>query len=130
MLDNFEQVLEAAPLVAELLAACPGLKVLVTSRTRAARCAASTSSRCRRWRCRDRIAAGATLEQVTQYAAVRLFIERAAAVRPGLRVTNENAAAVAEICRRLDGLPLAIELAAARIRLLRRRRCWPGWTTG
>jgi predicted ATPase len=59
-----------------------------------------------------------TLEHLTQYEAVRLFIERATDVKPDFRVTNDNAPAVAEICHRLDGLPLAIELAAARIRLL------------
>ena len=58
-----------------------------------------------------------SIEQLTQYEAVRLFIERAQAVKPDFTVTNENAPAVAEICWRLDGLPLAIELAAARIRL-------------
>jgi len=58
------------------------------------------------------------LEQLTQYEAVRLFIERAQAVRSDFVITNENAPAVAEICYRLDGLPLAIELAAARVRLL------------
>src|SRR5262249_60028402 len=59
-----------------------------------------------------------TLERLTQYEAVRLFIERAQAVSADFAVTNENAPAVAAICHRLDGLPLAIELAAARIRLL------------
>ena len=58
-----------------------------------------------------------TIEQLTQYEAVRLFIDRVLAVKPDFEVTNENAPAVAEICFRLDGLPLAIELAAARIRL-------------
>jgi predicted ATPase len=60
--------------------------------------------------------------RVSQYEAVRLFIERAVAVKPGFAVTNENAPAVAEICARLDGLPLAIELAAARVKLLPPRR--------
>ena len=58
------------------------------------------------------------LERLTQYEAVRLFVERARAVKPDFEVTNENAPAVAEICARLDGLPLAIELAAARTELL------------
>ena len=58
------------------------------------------------------------LERLTQYEAVALFIERALAVKPTFAVTNENAPAVAEICYRLDGLPLAIELAAARARVL------------
>src|SRR5262249_62075405 len=56
--------------------------------------------------------------EITQYEAVRLFIERATAVKPNFTITNENAPAVAQICARLDGLPLAIELAAARIKFL------------
>jgi predicted ATPase len=58
-----------------------------------------------------------SLERLSQYEAVRLFIERAQAVRAGFAITSENAPAIAEICVRLDGLPLAIELAAARIKL-------------
>jgi predicted ATPase len=58
------------------------------------------------------------LERLTQYEAVGLFLERAQAVKPDFKVTNESAPAVAEICVRLDGLPLAIELAAARIKML------------
>jgi predicted ATPase/class 3 adenylate cyclase len=116
LLDNFEQVIAAAPRVAEPLAGAPRLKVLVTSRA---------ILRIRgehdfpvpplalpdRWRLPNR-------ELLSQYAAVALFIQRAAAARPEFAVTNENAQAVAEICHRLDGLPLAIELAAARVRLL------------
>jgi len=116
VLDNFEQVTDAAPLLAELLAAAPGLKMLVTSRSML------------RLRGEHEFPvhplpvppAGAALEAGTagQYASVRLFTERAQAVAPGFRLTGQNAGAVAEICRRLDGLPLAIELAAARVRLL------------
>ena len=71
-----------------------------------------------------------TLEQLSQYEAVRLFIERAQAVKPDFAVDNENAPAVAEICRRLDGLPLAIELAAARVRLLPPQALLAGWSSG
>ena len=78
---------------------------------------ASRSMPCRRWPC-PTAAPLPSLERLTQYEAVRLFIERAQAVRADFAVTNENAPAVAEICTRLDGLPLAIELAAARVRLL------------
>jgi predicted ATPase len=63
------------------------------------------------------------LARLTQYEAVRLFIERAQAIKPDFVVTNETAPAVAEICHRLDGLPLAIELAAARIKLFGPKHC-------
>jgi len=63
------------------------------------------------------------VERLTQYEAVRLFVERAQAVKANFSVTSETAPAVAEICYRLDGLPLAIELAAARIKVLSPRRC-------
>src|SRR5206468_3436150 len=136
LLDNFEHVLAAAPRVAELLAAARGLKVLVTSRavlhlsveheyavpplglpphTPAGGIAKGNEFE-------GNIGALANpvtpnVSQLTQYAAVALFIERALAVKPDFAVTNENAPAVAEICARLDGLPLAIELAAARSKL-------------
>ena len=70
------------------------------------------------------------LEALSQYEAVRLFITRATAVQPSFTISNESAPAVAEICARLDGLPLAIELVAARSRLLTRRRFWRGWASG
>ena len=118
LLDNFEQVTAAAPLVAELLAAAAGLVVLVTSRTvlqlrgehefPVAPLPTPSAG----------AAGGPQLADLRQYASVRLFVERAHAAAPGFELTSENAEAVAEICRRLDGLPLAIELAAARSRLL------------
>ncbi len=115
-LDNFEQVLDAAPLLAELLAAAAGLVVLVTSRT----------VLLLRGEHEFLVpplpippaAADADPAGLLGYASVGLFVERAHAADPGFELTAANAAAVAEICRRLDGLPLAIELAAARVRLL------------
>jgi predicted ATPase len=115
-LDNFEQVMGAAPLLAQLLGAAAGLVVLVTSRT------------VLRLNGEHEFAVlplpvppagvGRDPADLQRYASVSLFVERAHAVAPGFELTDTNAAAVAEICRRLDGLPLAIELAAARIRLL------------
>ena len=116
LLDNLEQVLEAAPILERLLSNAPNLKILATSR----------------------IPLGLygeyefpvpplslpdpdalpPLEHLTEYEAVRLFVERATAARPDFVLTEENGPAVVEICERLDGLPLAIELAAARIKLL------------
>ena len=116
LLDNFEHLLPAAPVVAELLAACPRLTVLVTSR-------AALHLRGERELIVPPLAlpasgAAASAEWLQQYAAVALFAERAHEVRSDFAITTENAPAVAAICARLDGLPLAIELAAARIRLL------------
>lgn len=115
-LDNFEQVISAAPFVSHLLAVAPNLKVLVTSREilhiygeHNYPVSALTVPDPRHL---------PSLEQLTQFEAVRLFIQRAQAVKSDFEVTNINAPAVAEICHRLDGLPLAIELAAARVRLL------------
>jgi predicted ATPase/class 3 adenylate cyclase/tetratricopeptide (TPR) repeat protein len=102
VLDNFEQVLRAAPAVASLLAAAPGLKLLATSRT-------------------PLHLSGERAYRVPQLAldeAVELFAERAQAAAPDFRLDDENADAVAEICSRLDRLPLAIELAAPRVRTL------------
>ena len=114
LLDNFEQVTVAAPTMAELLRDCPELKMLVTSRealhVRGENVfpvppLASPQVELKRQ----------TLDQVAQAEAVQLFVERAQAVKPDFRLTTENAQAVAEICVRLDGLPLAIELATARL---------------
>ncbi len=116
VLDNFEQVLPASRLVAELLTDCPQVKFLVTSRAplrlRGERefevppLALPVES--------ELSSAGA----LSRCASVALFTERAASIRPDFALTDENARAVAEVCIRLDGLPLAIELAAARLKLL------------
>ena len=116
VLDNFEHMTEAALLVAELLATAPRLVVLVTSRT-VLRISGEYEFAVQTLPVPQPGAVlGVTAAQ--QYASVRLFVERAHARAPGFELTNSNAGAVAEICRRLDGLPLAIELAAARVRML------------
>ena len=115
VLDNFEQVVDASPLVSELLRGALAVKIVVTSRE-----ALRISG--------ERVLAVPplelpslrpvpTLERLVQFEAVRLFIDRATLVKADFSVTNANAPAVAEICHRLDGLPLAIELAASRVRL-------------
>jgi len=128
VLDNFEQVAEAAPAVAGLLRAAPGLTVIATSRgplrvsgehefavpplglpTAASGDGSGAGS------APDR---PVTAAEVAGSAAVTLFVDRATAARSDFRLTDANAGAVAAICARLDGLPLAIELAAARVRLL------------
>jgi predicted ATPase/class 3 adenylate cyclase len=116
VLDNFEQVLAAAPLVGELLSAAPGLKVLVTSRA-ALHVYGEHELPVPPLALPDPLRLP-SVEALSQYAAVTLFIQRATAVKPDFQVTNDNAACVAEICARLDGLPLAIELAAARVKLM------------
>jgi predicted ATPase len=116
VLDNFEQVTGAAPLVADLLAAAPGVVVLVTSRI-VLRLSGEHEFPVPPLPV-PQAGAGRDAEDVQQYASVRLFAERAQAADAGFELTSGNAQAVAEICRRLDGLPLAIELAAAKVRLL------------
>jgi predicted ATPase len=117
VLDNCEHVLEACARLADaLLRACPRLRVLATSRE-ALGIGGETA-----WRVPSLTLPDAEhpppIGALLQAEAVRLFIDRALAVRPTFRVTDANAPAVAQICRRLDGIPLAIELAAARVRVL------------
>ncbi|HEY7037151.1 MAG TPA: LuxR C-terminal-related transcriptional regulator [Thermomicrobiales bacterium] len=113
VLDNFEHVVEAAPVVAGLLLACPGLTILVTSRVRL-RCSGEQEQPVS-----PLVVAGSVEGNGMMVpAAVRLFVARARAVRAEFALTPENGPVVAAICRRLDGLPLAIELAAVRIKVL------------
>ncbi|MGA8432704.1 MAG: protein kinase [Candidatus Sulfotelmatobacter sp.] len=116
LLDNFEHLVQAAPTVAELLAAGPNIKILVTSRAALHVYGehefplpplALPDSR-----------SIPSVEVLAQCPAVALFVQRAVAAKPDFELTRENAPAVAEICARLDGLPLAIELAAARVKVL------------
>jgi predicted ATPase/class 3 adenylate cyclase len=116
LLDNFEQVVDAGTEVGGLLSSCSAITVLATSRE-PLQIHGEQEYPVPPLSLPDPDELP-PLEQLSQFAAVRLFIERAAAVKPNFRVTNDNAAAVAEICARLDGLPLAIELAAARVKLL------------
>ena len=116
VLDNLEQIVGVAPDLDQLLARSPGLRILATSRT------------VLRLRAEREYPVGpltvpafsgpAAIEQLATLPAVQLFVDRAQAVRHDFELTDENALAIVEICRRLDGLPLAIELAAARARLL------------
>lgn len=116
LFDNFEHVLPAATLVADLLASSPGLKVLATSRARLG-LQAEHEYRVEPLPVPDRDALP-PLEELSNFDAVELFTSRAQALRPSFRLTKENAPAVAEIVCQVDGLPLAIELAAARVKLL------------
>ncbi|MDQ3411141.1 MAG: LuxR C-terminal-related transcriptional regulator [Chloroflexota bacterium] len=116
VLDNFEHVVEAAPMVVDLLAACSGVKVLVTSRVRLRLSGEHEHAVPPLAVVPADDPAPVALANTSE--AVRLFVARAAAVREEFALTAENAAPVAHICRRLDGLPLAIELAAARVKVL------------
>jgi len=116
VLDNLEQVVQAAGDLGELLARCPGVTILATSRTVLGLAAEREYPVLPLPPPAD--PAAVPLEELESSPAITLFVDRARAVRPDFALTEDNAAAVAEICRRLEGLPLAIELAAARIRLL------------
>jgi class 3 adenylate cyclase len=127
VLDNFEQILSAAPLAGEILSAAPRLKVLATSRIPLGiygehEYAVPPLTVPDPKRIPD-------IGALSHYESVRHFIERAGAAKAGCEITNDNAPAVAEICARLDGLPLAIELAAARIKLLPPRLSSPASPT-
>jgi predicted ATPase len=114
LVDNFEQVIEAATGLADVLTACPRLKMLVTSRV-ALRLQAEQEFAAPPLRL-PRSKRLPDLLILSQYEALALFIQRALAVKPDFEVTNANAPAVIAICSRLDGLPLAIELGAARVK--------------
>lgn len=115
VLDNFEQIVEAAPTLVRLFSVAPSVSLLITSRT-VLRIRGERVYEVGALAVPDAVALGS--ERVRQSAACRLFTDRAQAVKPDFALTDENAAAVAEICQRLEGLPLAIELAAAKVRLL------------
>ena len=114
VIDNFEQVLAAAPVVGQLLERSPGLHVLVTSRV-VLRLRGEREWRVEPLRLRP---AGSGLAALASTPAVEMFLERVRDVRPGFELTEANAPVLAELCRRLDGLPLALELAAGWMRLL------------
>ena len=116
VLDNFEQVVDAAPLVSDLLVRCPRLTCLVTSRA-VLRIAGEHAFPVAPLPLPPP-SPTTTAERVGAFPAARLFVRRAQATRHDFRLTDANAGAVAAICRRLDGLPLAIELAAVRVRHL------------
>lgn len=115
VLDNFEQIIPASPLISELLSASTNLKILVTSRVR-------LNLRSEHEFLLSPLEVPgdgkASIKELGENPAVVLFVERAKAVKPFFQLSEENAQAVADICRKLDGLPLAIELAAVRIKLL------------
>lgn len=135
ILDNFEQVISAAPMLSSLLMSCPNLMILVTSRE-VLRLRAESVARIPPLALPEKKAED-PLALLGRHSAIRLFVERARAVDPDFSLTNDNAQTVVDICVRLDGLPLAIELAAARISLMTPREvlqgivgCLPGLLKG
>ncbi len=116
VLDNFEQVVQAGPAIAQLLAACPRVKALLTSRV-ALRVRGEHEFSVPPLDAPD-LTRLPTPEDLTRYAAVTLFVQRAQAVKPTFEVIPALAPVIAAICARLDGIPLALELAAARVKLL------------
>ena len=115
-LDNFEQVAQAAGLVGEWLGDCPDMKMLVTSRE-PLHVRAERVYRVPPLGLPPVDLKSPSADRLERFEAIQLFVDRARAVKADFRLTDENASAVVEICRRLDGLPLAIELAAARLGL-------------
>ena len=113
LLDNFEQIIAAAPLLSELLSVCPRLKLLITSRE-ALRLRGEQEFLLSPLALPEQL----QVENLLQSPAIALFVQRAQSAHLEFQLTPQNAAAVVEICARLDGLPLALELAAARIKLL------------
>ena len=135
VLDNFEHLLDAAPVVEGLLQAAPRSKIVVTSRARL-HVSGEQELPVAPLEAPD-VRAVTGVDDVSRYDALVLFEQRARAADPGLTVTDETVTAMAEICARLDGLPLAIELAAARINVLtpqllleRLEHCLPVLTSG
>lgn len=116
VLDNFEHLVDAAPVLPELLQACPEVTILATSRVRL-RVSGEQEYPVAVLEMAD-LERDRSIEEIARSAAVRLFVARAQAVRPDFVLAPDNALAVAEICRRVDGLPLAVELAAARVKVL------------
>jgi predicted ATPase/DNA-binding SARP family transcriptional activator len=116
VLDNFEQVAEGAPVLSALLERTPQIKILVTSRT-ALLLTGEREYPVPPLPVPDPVRSNEE-PTLSDNPAVTLFVQRAQAVKPGFRMTEENALAIADVCRRLDGLPLAIELAAARVKVL------------
>ena len=116
LLDNFEQVIQAAPALVELLLACPSIKILVTSRA-VLHVEGEYEFSIPPLSLPDPLHLPAK-EELLQYGAVALFVQRAQMVQTNFVLSEDNAAALAQICIRLDGLPLALELAAARNKLL------------
>jgi predicted ATPase/DNA-binding SARP family transcriptional activator len=116
VLDNFEHLLEFGPLLARMLERCRGLTLLVTSRSRL-QLSGEQEYPVPPLQHPDPTTP-ALPATIAEYPAVELFVRRAREVRPSFEITTDNAAAVAETCRRLDGVPLAIELAAARSKIL------------
>ncbi len=116
VLDNFEQLAAAAPTVADLVAAATGIKIVITSRS-PLHVYGEHEFPVPPLELPD-LHALPSLARLTEYESVALFLQRAQAVKPDFALTKENAPQIAEICARLDGLPLALELAAARVKLL------------